>query len=171
MQYPMPDNMGFPAPRSLMDMLPDEIPVEQMEAIRRHVGREKCGLHEYKCPICGAKFEAAKEYRYRIQQRGKEKVYCSHRCFRKDEEKEAERFRAAMLGRATKTQLQLEVIKAQRRLRHVKERLAAWQAKKDAPDFDQLTATQKAEIRRKLVKWQAEEVLAMEELEAVKRGE
>lgn len=155
--------------RSLTDMLPEEIELERMEGIRRHVQKEACGLHECVCAICGRKFEAGSEYRYRLRIGKKQNIYCSHKCFRVDERREQERYRRETLGRAEKTTQQMHVEHAKRRLRHAREKLAHWRAKKADPGFDALTKGEQRNIENRIAKWLAQEVLAMEELEVAKR--
>lgn len=47
------------------------------------------GLHEYKCAVCGKKFEGHAEYAYKKRMRGLKsktfKYYCSYSCMRKDD--------------------------------------------------------------------------------------
>ena len=151
-------------------MLPEEMEVAQLDAIRRHVQKEACGLHSYTCAICGKQFEAGAEYRYRLKVGKKQNTYCSHRCFRVDEVKEAERFKRETLGRWVWSSSDLtEVQRAKKRLSRTRERLAGWQARKDDPGFAALPKAKKTEIENGIAKWIAREVLDMEAVEEARR--
>lgn len=61
---------------SFMDMLPDVITDEEMDAMKRHMQGEALGLIDCVCAECGKKFIAHREHRYRYgPKKGPVKMY------------------------------------------------------------------------------------------------
>ena len=103
MNYPLPENMGFPLPRTIGEMLPDEPLVEPESQRGRYGKRIHVVLNEYTCAGCGKPFTAAPEHRYKMQSQAKGaakrlQMYCSYSCFRPAEREAQEKFRKDTMG-------------------------------------------------------------------------
>lgn len=169
MEYPMPENMGF-SRRSIMDMLPEEITEADMDAIKRHVQREALGLIDCVCAECGKKFVAHREHRYRYDpKKGPAQMYCSHRCFRKMEQKDAEAWRKRIMGAWAGPKERTAVDYAREEVARCRDALEAAQTKKDGPAWENMNKDQRRQLDNRIAKWRARLVLAETKLEEAQK--
>ncbi len=170
MEYPMPENMGF-ARRSIMDMLPEEIAEADMAAIKRHVQREALGLVECVCADCGKAFVAHREHRYRYEGKDGVKMYCSHRCFRKMERKDAEAWRRRIMGAWAGPKERTNLDYAKEEVVKCREHLEAAEAKKNSAVWESMNKDQRRRLNERIAMWRARLVLAETELEEMMESE
>lgn len=155
-----------------MDMLPDMITDEEMDAMKRHMQGEALGLIDCVCAECGKAFIAHREHRYRYTpNKGQTRMYCSHRCFRKMEQKDAEAWRKRVMGAWVGPKERTAVDYAREEVARSRDGLEAAQAKKDSPAWETMTKEQRRKLDERIVKWQARLVLAETELEEAMAGE
>lgn len=160
----MPENMGFQR-KGLMDLLPEEIVEADRTAIKRYMQNETMGLVDCVCADCGKKFVAHREHRYRYEEKGRVLMYCSHRCFRKQEQKKEEAYRRRMMGAWVERKPKSRVEIARTRVESCEKRLNEALAKRNGPAWANMNSKQRSSIKQRLVHWQAELVLASTELE------
>lgn len=157
---------------SFMDMLPDVITDEEMDAMKRHMQGEAMGLIDCVCAECGKAFIAHKEHRYRYDpKKGPVRMYCSHRCFRKMEQKDAEAWRKRVMGAWAGPKERTAVDYAREEVARSRDGLEAAQAKKDSQAWETMTKEQRRKLDERIAKWQARLVLAETELEEAMAGE
>ena len=157
---------------SFMDMLPDMITDEEMDAMKRHMQGEALGLIDCVCAECGKAFIAHREHRYRYEpKKGPVKMYCSHRCFRKMEQKDAEAWRKRVMGAWAGPKERTEVDYAREEVARSRDGLEAAQAKKNSTAWETMTKEQRRKLDERIAKWQARLVLAETKLEEAMAGE
>lgn len=157
---------------SFMDMLPDVITDGEMDAMKRHMKGEAMGLIDCVCAECGKAFIAHREHRYRYDpKKGPVKMYCSYRCFRKMEQKDAEAWRKRVMGAWAGPKEQTAVDYAREEVTRSRDGLEAAQAKKDSPAWETMTKEQRRKLDERIAKWQARLVLAETELEEAMASE
>lgn len=157
---------------SFMDMLPDVITDEEMDAMKRHMQGEGLGLVDCVCAECGKTFIAHREHRYRYTpNKGPTRMYCSHRCFRKMEQKDAEAWRKRVMGAWTGPKERTAVDYAREEVTRSRDGLEAAQAKKNSPAWETMTKDQRRQLDKRIARWQARLVLAETELEEAMAGE
>ena len=145
MIYQMPENMGFPLPRTVSEMLPDQ-PLVMPDGTRgRYKHISQANLKTYTCLTCGKIFDAGPEYKYATND-GK---CCSYHCFRPFEIAAQEKFRSLTLnGPYSKGTEICTLSQARARVKHCEDRLrelsrqrheaAVWEA---LPDVKRKTLT------------------------------
>ena len=169
MDHGIPERYTRP---SFMDMLPDVITDEEMDAMKRHMQGEALDLIDCVCAECGKAFIAHREHRYRYTpNKGPTRMYCSHRCFRKMEQKDAEAWRKRVMGAWTGPKERTAVDYAREEVARSRDGLEAAQAKKDSPAWETMTKDQRRKLDERIAKWQARLVLAETELEEAMAGE
>lgn len=167
---PMPDYMGF-GRRQITDMLPEEIAEAEMDAMRKYVQKETMGLREYTCAECGRAFAAYSEHRYKRTGKGKaQRMYCSYTCFRTEEKRDEEAYRARRLnawaGKAEKTPEE----RAKERVKYCKAKLKKAKEKKTGEGWATATYKQKKQILMRIASWEAKLLVAELELEEARKG-
>ena len=135
MHYPMPENMGFPLPRTIGEMLPDQ-PLTMPDGRSGYKYISGASLYPHTCAACGKKFEAGTEYKYKVRVKSVgDKYYCSYNCFKPVEDALVEKYRRDTLGNCyamgTET---CNLTQARRRVKECEARLAELQAKRFDPD-------------------------------------
>lgn len=150
MIYPMPENMGFPLPRTVSDMLPDQ-PLVMPDGTRgRYKHISQANLKTYTCAECGKVFDAGPEYKYKVDgKNAPQKVFCCYKCFRPTERAMQEKFRSLTLnGPYSRGNDICTLSQARARVKHCEDRLrelsrqrheaAVWEA---LPDVKRKTLT------------------------------
>lgn len=153
----MPENMGFPITEKGMNCT---------------IKGEALGLREHTCAICGKRFEASTEYRYKIVKKSNARWYCCYKHFRLDEAQECAKFKKTMLGRwAGDYDDRYSPVKLlEKEIEKCKAHLADWQARFDDRDaFERLTHKKRGEVNRQIVAWRTRLIVAEEKLEELKR--
>lgn len=148
--------------RSITDMLPGEMPVEDLAAIRRHVQREACGIRECTCAECGKNFVAYAEHKYRRSPNSKHgvRLYCSYTCYRVEERRMEADFREKAEKRATPaTEERLY------RLRHCRKKLAEAEKRKKKPGWEKRPYRERQPTLRAIAYWQAQLLIIEQEIE------
>lgn len=157
---------------SFMDMLPDVITDEEMDAMKRHMQGVALGLIDCVCEGCGREFIAHREHRFRRIVKTRKGVrtafWCSHKCFRPIEIAEAEEYRRRTLGawvQKEKTRLQ----RAQERLEKCEKKLAEALAETEKPEWETMSSKRRGQINGRISHWRAECVLAETKLEEAQK--
>lgn len=136
MIYPMPENMGFPLPRTVGEMLPDQ-PLVMPDGTRgRYKHISQASLRTYTCAECGKVFDAGAEYKYRAGgTKGNPVImFCSYPCFRPTERAMQEKFkRDTLMNTYAAGTDECNLAQARQRVKHCENRLAELRAQRDDP--------------------------------------
>lgn len=163
MTYPLPENMGFPLPRTIGEMLPDETLVEP----EGQHGRYGKGIHvsvmEYTCAACGKRFTSTSQHRYKaeISRHGKSKrvqYYCSYTCYRPIERAAQEKFKKETMGFAPEnSKSKSPVERARARVEKCKAKLEEYQAIRNDPQaWNALPTLKKHNLTKMISRWKSE---------------
>lgn len=153
MEYPMPENMGFPVRQTISEMLPDQLLVSPESKVGRYGKNIHVGLQEFICPKCGTRFYATSQHRYKVRIAGKEHMCCSHHCFRPYEKEMEEKFKCEALGfKKTFGDEKTPLERARDRVAACKKRLRKYQAIKDDSTAWAALSKTKQESYRKLIR-------------------
>ena len=164
------DEVSF-ARRSLMEMLPNEIPDAALKALRRHVQRAQMGLHEYKCAICGKVFEARTEYSYKLRYKNKTTYYCCHKHMRMHEAPMIEREKQAILNRWTDRSCNMtERARVEAEVYRCRKKLEEWEARTKTPEYETMHWRKRGQINGNVVKWRTKLLMAEERLEELSKA-
>lgn len=98
-------------------------------------------------------------------------MYCSHRCFRKMEQKDAEAWRKRVMGAWVGPKERTAADYAREEVARSRDGLEAAQEKKDSQAWETMTKGQRRKLDERIAKWQARLVLAETELEEAMAGE
>lgn len=174
MIYPMPENMGFPLPRTIGDMLPDQ-PLVMPDGTRgRYKHISQANLYSHTCAACGKKFDAGAEYRYKVDiKSGSNKYYCSYTCFRPAERAMQERFRSLHLnGPYSKGTELCTLSQARTRVMKCEERLADLQRQRnDAAVWEALPEVKRHTLTKMISRWKQKLDDALETLKEIEANE
>lgn len=135
-------------------------------------GQEECmGIYPRTCAVCGKRFEAAAEYRYKITSKGKTRFYCSYSHFRLDDKPARERAKREALNRwvSTSKGAMSPIERAKSDVRAAQKRLDSWMAREKDPGYKALPKKKKTEITRKIAEWRTKVLLAEEKLEEMEK--
>lgn len=155
MEFPMPENMGFPIRQTIGEMLPDELLVAPEGQTGRYGKSIHVGLHEHVCPRCRTSFYATNQHKYKVRIDGKERLCCSHACFRPYEREEEEKFKCSTLGfKKTFGDEKTQLERAQDRVAACKKKLRKYKARREDPEtWNALTKTQKVRVGHQIKEW------------------
>ena len=170
MNYPMPDNMGYPIRETVMDMLPDAPLVKPYTRSGHPVA---IGLFPHTCHACGTQFEAGTQHRYRLYIDGKDCWFCRYNCFSPFEKEARERHKRMALG--FKKEHSRDKPLAERARDHIAKcqmKVAYWQGiRDDEKQWKSLPNKKKKNVLTSLRHWKGRLEDALEELEVLKDNE
>lgn len=170
MNYPMPDNMGFPIRETVMDMLPD---APLVKPYTRSGNPVAIGLYPHTCHACGTQFEATSQYKYRLSIEGKDCWFCRYNCFSPFEKEARERHKSTALG--FKKEHGKDKPLLERAMDHVakcEKKVAYWQGiRNDERHWKTLPEKKKKNVLNAIRHWKRKLEDAHEELEVLKGNE
>lgn len=165
--HPMPDDIGFQIPRSIGEMLPDQLLVEP-ERPRGRYGKDiHVSMSAYTCLTCGKIFESGPEYKY-ITKDGR---CCSYHCFRPFEIAAQEKFRKDTMGYVPEcSRSKSPVERAHARVEKCRKKLEGYQAiRRDPQAWAALPHEKRRNITDAISRWKRklnDAQRALEEIEA-----
>lgn len=172
---PMPENMGFPLPKTIGEMLPDQ-PLVMPDGTRgRYKHISQASMHTYTCAECGKVFDAGTDYKYRVEGRSgrKLKVFCSYNCFRPTEKAMQEEYkRLTLMGPYSRGNDICTLSQARARVKHCEDRLRELSRQRhEAAVWEALPVVKRHTLTKMISRWKQKLDDAMKTLKEIEADE